>query len=375
MESNRLVMPEYDGRSLYNLSHTVIKTLELPTNKITLKEVPIDGKKLSLVVVDGFGYNVAESIGEVEGLYGLMTSVFPSITTTALSTIMTGLLPGEHGILGGTTYVKKLGSVIDNFRYASCYSGTKDSLKEISPMKDLYKTTDIVERATEINKKCAIISPEFTANSELSNITQSRGGDHFYFHSLWDAIYFYDKALKNGYDFVYLYIPFLDKLSHIYGPLSTQSKECARDILAKVSSVAKQYLNEYRTIVTSDHGHIQAKKSVYLSEDQSIKNEITIPPFGSTRSSFISGSSKLLEILNNKYPTMRIWDSTKQNLKTLLGSSDCMYLTSFDYIGVPMNEDSFFYEGTNDEGNTINFRGRHGGLLADEMLIPLIIYD
>ncbi|MCL5888625.1 MAG: hypothetical protein M1597_01530 [Candidatus Thermoplasmatota archaeon] len=63
----------------------------------------------------------------------------------------------------------------------------------------------------------------------------------------------------------------------------------------------------------------------------------------------------------------------KSNLKKLLGSSDCTKYTTFDYIGIPINGNSYFYPGTLDEGNTTYFNGRHGGLNEDEMLIPLIL--
>ncbi|SIM77310.1 alkaline phosphatase family protein [Cuniculiplasma divulgatum] len=373
MESNDLVLPNYENGSLYNLAQSVMTSLELRPHNNCLKVLPVDGKKMSVVLIDGFGYLAGVKAGIIEDGEPYLTSVFPSITTTALVTLMSGQLPGDHCVLGGTTFVKKFGTIIDNFQFSPVYSKGKDSLKEFGSMKDTYKVENTVEKAVMIGKKIAIISPEFIRKSELTTITNSTKGDHFHYYHLWDALYFYRKALENGYDFVYLYIPFADKLSHIYGPYSEQNLSALREIVNSVKKEMDPYKNEYRFIITADHGHVEAKRAIQMTDYPAVPANFSMAPFGSTRSIFFSGSSNLLESLNNYLPGLKIYDNNKNNLKMLLGSSECSRFSSFDYIGIPINGDSFFYPGSLDEGNTTYFKGRHGGLCRDEMLIPLII--
>lgn len=207
----------------------------------------------------------------------------------------------------------------------------------------------------------------------MTTITNSTEGDHFHYYHLWDALYFYRKALENGYDYVYLYIPFADKLSHIYGPYSEQNMMALREIVESVKREMEPYKSQYRFVITADHGHVPANKAIQMTDFPAVPINFSMPPFGSTRSIFFSGTSNLLESLNNYLPGLKIYDNNKNNLKQLLGSSECSKMTSFDYIGIPMNGDSFFFPGSLDEGNTTYFKGRHGGMCRDEMLIPLII--
>lgn len=375
MEKSDLVYPQYDGMSLFNLSQNIMVSMGLPTRKPVIKQIPEDGKKLSVVLIDGFGYKAGIKAGILTPEDPYITSVFPSITTTALVTLMSGQMPGEHCILGGTTYVKKLGVIIDNFSYTPVYSKGKDSIKDIIPMKELYQVENIVERAEKDGKKCAIISPDFIKNSELTTITNSPYGTHFHYYNIWDAIYYYRKALEGDYDFVYMYIPFADKLSHIYGPYSEVNLDALRQIVNLVKNVAADHKEKFRVVITADHGHVEAGEPVDMGSNSDLKAAFEIPPFGSTRSVFLSGNSGLLDILNRDFPRLLIFDSSRQNFKKLLGSYDGHKIASFDYIGVPSDASSYFYPGTNDEGNTKYFKGRHGGLCPDEMMIPLIIIN
>ena len=375
MEKAELVYPDYEGRSLYNLSQSIMTNLGLPTRRPVIKEIPDDGKKLSVVLIDGFGYRAGIKAGVLAEGDPFITSVFPSITTTALITLMSGQMPGEHCVLGGTTFVKKLGVIIDNFSYMPVYTKGRDSLKEITPMKELYQVENTIERAEREGKKCAIISPDFIKNSELTTITNSSSGNHFSYYHLWDALYYYRKALEGDYDFVYLYIPFADKLSHFYGPYSEPNLEAIRSIVEAVKRVAVDHRSRFRTVITADHGHVEAGEAIQMGENANLRSTFTIPPFGSTRSIFFSGNSSLLDTLNRDYPDLQIFDNSRQNFKKLLGSYDGHKIASFDYIGVPSDSKSYFYPGSLDEGNTTYFRGRHGGLASDEMMVPLIVID
>lgn len=242
-------------------------------------------------------------------------------------------------------------------------------------MKELFQVENIIERAANDGKKCAIISPDFIKNSDLTTITTSNQGDRFNYYNIWDSLYYYRKAMEGDYDFVYMYVPFADKLSHQYGPYSEANLEALRQIVHMISDVAKDHKDKFRVVITADHGHVEAGKPIDMGSNASLRAVFEIPPFGSTRSIFLSGNGSLLDILNRDFPGLNIFDNSRQNFKKLLGSYEGHKIATFDYIGVPADSSSYFYPGTNDEGNTIYFKGRHGGLCPEEMLIPLIIID
>lgn len=87
----------------------------------------------------------------------------------------------------------------------------------------------------------------------------------------------------------------------------------------------------------------------------------------------MSGADNLVNLVNSSFPNLKIFNGNGQNMRELLGSSECLNKTSFDYIAVPLDSCSYFYPKTLDEGGTTDFKGRHGGLSADEMLVPFVI--
>ena len=371
--SEKITLPDYDGGSLYNLAQTIMRGLDLRTTRPGIHDAKLNGKRISLVVIDGLGYNLGIKSGFIKPDDTFLTSVFPSITTTALATLMSGQLPGEHGILGGTTFLKRFGTIVNNFQYAPAYSNEKDILKHLYSMREAFGTEDIVSMAEKEGKRCAIISPQHTSNNELSTITGSTKGDHFYFYTIWDALDIYRNVLGQNYDYVYLYIPYVDKVSHIYGPNSDVTLTAARQILSAVNEIALTEKSKYVTVITADHGHVEAGRHIKLGDNAEFVSSITMPPFGSTRSVFMSGSGRLVDVMTSSFQDLRVFDNSRQNMKALLGSSECLHKTSFDYIAVPSGPDSYFYPKTLDEGTVSDFKGRHGGLSTDEMLVPLII--
>ena len=363
---------KYKGGSLYNLSQTIMKNLDLKPSGKPLRELNTGGKGLSVVVLDGFGYNIAVRSGSIEDDGDHLTSVFPSITTTVLTTLMSGQLPGEHGILGESVYLKKFGSIVNLFSYSPIYSEEKDSLKAIEPMKSTFETFDIISNATQNGKRCAVITPNSSANTELSSVTTGESGDRFYFRSIWDALEIYRSVLKQNYDYVYLYIPFIDKMAHIYGPFGDPTLRAATDISKSVREIANENSSRYVTVITADHGHIEAGQGVLLSDSEEFERTTSMPPFGSSRSLFLSGHHELIEVLTTETPDLKIFDNSDPHIRMLLGSTDVFKKTTFNYIAVPEGNQFYFHQKTAFYYATIDFKGRHGGLSKDEMLVPYI---
>jgi hypothetical protein len=87
-------------------------------NRLEIAESPA-GREL-LFLVDGLGADVIEkyasiipTIASLTATASLRTS-FPSTTATSLATLMTGALPGAHGMLGYTVRVPRSGGRILN---------------------------------------------------------------------------------------------------------------------------------------------------------------------------------------------------------------------------------------------------------------------
>ncbi|MTB02818.1 MAG: hypothetical protein F2535_08935, partial [Actinobacteria bacterium] len=101
--SDGLVLPDYDGACISN----IVPALLDPSNPwpTWIPEVAADADQVVLLVLDGIGWNqfldrrhLAPTLSAMVG--GPITSVAPSTTATALTSISTGVAPGLHGIMG-----------------------------------------------------------------------------------------------------------------------------------------------------------------------------------------------------------------------------------------------------------------------------------
>lgn len=98
-----LVVPDYGGACISN----IVPALLDPSNPwpTWIPEVAADADQVVLLVLDGIGWNqlrdrqhLAPTLSTMVG--GPITSVAPSTTATALTSISTGVAPGLHGIMG-----------------------------------------------------------------------------------------------------------------------------------------------------------------------------------------------------------------------------------------------------------------------------------
>jgi len=115
-----LTLPDYAGGSIVNLMASIASALGVahwPYAPLRLLDVVRLGRRrnILLLVVDGLGYRYlcdAHPRSTLrQYLQGSMTSVFPSTTATAITALMTGLAPRQHGLTGWHIYFEEIGAV------------------------------------------------------------------------------------------------------------------------------------------------------------------------------------------------------------------------------------------------------------------------
>ncbi|PSN90737.1 hypothetical protein B9Q03_06130 [Candidatus Marsarchaeota G2 archaeon OSP_D] len=122
-------LPDYSGRSLYNLSHTLLKAFGAPVDQgISGLGDVLNHSRIVVLLIDGLGHRqLVSATGRIPAVGSSLsraklslpiTSVFPSTTSTVLTTLNTGLVPAKHGVIGFTMYVKELGSVVNSISFS-----------------------------------------------------------------------------------------------------------------------------------------------------------------------------------------------------------------------------------------------------------------
>ncbi|GGM77078.1 nucleotide pyrophosphatase [Thermogymnomonas acidicola] len=368
------VYPDYRSRSIYTLANSIARKLRIDADVSTrvLGEVEDTDLPLSLVLVDGLGWEMCEAYGLDISSAERFTTVFPSTTSNVLATLFSARYPSEHGIIGYTLYSKRLGVVVNTLEYTAAQGFGRDMLAKVEPMASMFYFRSTVKSACDMGKRVLIIQPSNIWQSEYSRMLYGTAEIQTY-KTVFDAFQVYRNALEKGYDFVHLYIPYVDQMAHAYGPSSDPTVESARYIFSRVLSVFEQFRGRWRFLLTADHGHIELSERVVMNDNQDLMGLLNCPPYGDPRAVMIRGGQDAARYFEERYGNMQVFAKNSEELKGLMGPSKGPRLDDVmpDFIAVPTDNRGYFYNFRN--SNPPTMVGSHSGLSASEMYIPLLI--
>ena len=116
------LIPRYGESTLADLATSVLASLGVPgeANPLGLPDV----ERACLLVIDGLGWGLlrehqaaAPFLSELAMSGGPLTAGFPATTVTSLSSLGTGLPPGQHGMLGYQVAIPGTGRLLNALRW------------------------------------------------------------------------------------------------------------------------------------------------------------------------------------------------------------------------------------------------------------------
>jgi hypothetical protein len=228
------------------------------------------GREL-LFLIDGFGADVLETYGsyipKISHLvrHGLVKTSFPSTTATSLATLMTGQLPGTHGMLGYTVQVPRSGGRILN------------SLKwdeRVDPVM-WQPIPTLFERAVAENINVTHVAAK---RYENTGFTQAvfRGAKYSGANISTDLVGQTVEALQKSPSFVYLYVNDLDSAGHSDGVGSDKWIAALVAIDLLVSSLLHKLPRGTRLWITADHGMINVGEKIIIGQDNDLDRDIAV---------------------------------------------------------------------------------------------------
>lgn len=358
------LLPEYDGACITNV---VPALLHLTDGAPPWLPAPaLDADRVVLLVVDGLGWNQLEARrGIAPTLAGLaggpITTVAPSTTATALTSISTGLPPGEHGVMG---YRIAVGDEVLNVLRWTTAQG--DARRRIAP-------TDIQHHAAFDGQRPPVITrAEFAASGfTLAHLDQVRFTGYRTLGTLAAETV---RLTGAGEPFVYAYYEGLDKVSHEYG-LGIQYDEELRWIDHLVATLLDSLPAGTALVVTADHGQVETGDDV-----------VELPSDVLTHVAMQSGEGRFrwLHARGGRATALheaaaaglgdRAWVRTREQ-----AIAEGWYGPSVsDAAASRLGDVLLAARGTvafldpNDTGPYV-LVGRHGSLTEDEMLVPLLV--
>ncbi|MFC0678098.1 alkaline phosphatase family protein [Lysobacter korlensis] len=217
-----------------------------------------------VVLVDGLGAAALRArSGHARTLAGALTkgatatAVFPSTTAAALTTLATGALPGEHGLVGYSVLDRDQGRVVNQL------SGWDDGMDPATwqPLPTVF------ERAAAIGvPSFAIGEPRFADSGFTAAVL--RGAEyvpHKPVPDRFDAARAILDRLERG--ILYVYVAELDKVAHKSGWESPEWTERLEVLDAAVAKLAASLRPDEGMLVTADHGILDVPQEAHLKID------------------------------------------------------------------------------------------------------------
>lgn len=242
------VIPQYAGANVRGL----IPAFLAPRGAATPDWIPpvaATARQVVLFVVDGLGWDqlqerrhLAPNLAAMSG--GPITTVAPTTTATALTSITTGLTPGEHGLIGYRIDVG--GDVLNVLRWYADRQGDGRRLYEPARMQPF---------APFMGEDVPVVSKAELEQSAFS-AAHLRGSRPCGWRAASSLPVTVAELLRAGERFVYAYYDGVDKIAHERGFGAYYDAELvAADRL--VGEVIAALPPGAAVVVTADHGQVQ----------------------------------------------------------------------------------------------------------------------
>jgi len=404
-----LYLPEYRERSIVNLSNFVLKFFRCPTRYPSLEikdkiKNPENKKKMIMFVIDAIGWeNLQESASQSPSLredlsifeQEILTSVFPTTTTAALTSYCTALPPLEHGMLGYTLFLTDYSSLVNMIMLAPP-DFERDSLipRGLNPLKFLNIPT-IFETLQGNGVKCWTITSDLFSESGLTKM-HHKGSSKRTYSGMLEMFYQLLRTIEeeDSRTFIFVYWGLTDTDGHHWG---TQSRPyqggieylfrmLRREVIDRLS---QEQLKHTVFLLSSDHGQIDTTwedEEWITSEDELFQNFVHPPIAGEPRAVYFNVRDKegFSDYFNQRFSKRFFLMDRNKAIDANLFSSATYPLSISDrmlkehqyrlgdFVAIAKERYSLHFK---HHGKSYTLKGKHGSLTQRELMVPLLIYS
>ncbi|MFI5046090.1 MAG: alkaline phosphatase family protein [Acidimicrobiia bacterium] len=240
------VKPNYEGANVTNVVPALLGLRPVDW----LPEAVAGARSTVLLVLDGLGWDVVSSpgrmpvVGSMGG--GAITTVVPSTTAAALTSITTGVAPARHGITGYRMRFDD--TVLNAVRWQRA-----DGRRAPDP-RATQRVDPFAGRPVPVVSKSAFRRSGFTD-------VHLRGGEYRGWPTSAVLVEHVRALIAAGEPLVYAYYPGLDEVGHEWG---IEGREFAAELAATdglVRALVDVLPDDTALVVTADHGQVQVGPS------------------------------------------------------------------------------------------------------------------
>jgi len=392
--------PDYQGGSLANIPATIANVLGAPFTGLPPLHDPLwqplasGAKRVVLLLIDSLGWDIYQreqdafdNLHPLVAVEGKITSVFPSTTVAALSSLWTGYAPAQHGLVGLRLLFPDQAVLGQMLKYSANFAGRPGLLQEAGVDPETFlavpgfgqqlaqhglstytlKGRNILDSPLSQLLDRGVTARTGTISSadmfvQLRELLEATAGSPLYVHAYWPAV---------------------DTICHVYGPnhasvgaeLRSLIGQLHSELLARLSPAARQ---DTILFITGDHGHVEAptEQAINLDAHPQLKDMLLMRPAGESRTPYLylrQGCDKAaLTYLREHWPDELVAMPSAEALsRGLLGPKPHAPETARRLGDLLLTMRKGHTLLTSAEAAKIaRVRGRHGGMTADEMEVP-----
>jgi predicted AlkP superfamily pyrophosphatase or phosphodiesterase len=354
------VLPALDGASVAG----IVPALITGAGGDWIPALARDADAVVLLVLDGLGWN---AIGEhatrmptlttMEG--GRITTVVPSTTATALTSICTGLAPAQHGVLGYRMLVG--GSVLNVLRW---------SVPDARPPDPF----DVQRHTAFLGREVPVLTKSEFRNSGFSN-AHLRGARFIGWSAVSVMIEHVVRLVGAGERFVYAYYPSVDNVAHEFGLHNGFYERELAFADRLVDELCAALPSRAALVVTSDHGQIHLERDDWIELNELRPMVEVMAGDGRFRHLHARrGESKALAAAASDLLGTHAWVRTRREVLDEgwigAGATGTVPGRLGDVVLASRDASAFVDPALPVE---VRLRSGHGSLTPDEMYVPLLV--
>ena len=391
------VRPAYNGRSIANIPATIAAMLGVPFDGLP----PLDGElwqpmgedieRVILLIVDGFGWNLLQRglpsfqpILDKTAVSTSITSIYPSTTVAALSSIWTGLAPAQHGMTGLKLFMPDYATTSLMLRFSPIFGKYPDALIDAGlDAENFLHGQGFGEQLTAAGVTSYAVKGHQIIDSALSKmhdrgVTEGKG--FFTVPEMFVMLRELLEEKQEGKLFVSAYWPMVDTLAHVHGwdhPAVQAEAEAylaafEKEFVQKLSAGARE---KTAVFITSDHGHIVTppEKTIYIEDHPALQEMLFMKPAGEPRTVYLYAKHGRLQdivtYINNNLGHAAFAMLSQDALDAGLLGQPPHAPAAAARIGdvIVAMRDDYIMINKADKEKELRLLGRHGGMTAAEM--------
>jgi hypothetical protein len=358
--------------SILNIPQSILRHFGAAAHHATLGMVDAalarNYKNVVLLIFDGMGSEaLARNVPDgflMKHKAADISSVYPCSTTSALTTLESGLSPAEHGWVGWTCYFSEMDACV-NLLSGKRY-GTNTPAADYDIVRKNLSFTTVQDQIRRINSEveCCTVSPfaEYKAVTCEEVCAQIAA-----------------LCKKPGRRYIYTYHFQPDQDMHAFGCYDAHVRDLMHSFDEQMERLAAE-LSDTLLIVTADHGlcdikmlAIEEYPEIYACLSKPLSREVRSLSFFVKEAYKDDFPRRFREQLGGDFALMTGEEALAQQI---FGEGKMHPRTRDfvgDYVAVATGKSGLWYR--NDKGQNRTLAAAHGGGSAEEMVVPLVLVE